>query len=515
MLAPLRGGSDYGNPVRRPRSRARGRTTRRRRRRHYHATWKPVDSRSRSDTTCRRLDSHVQRRLRPLHAEARPLRLRPDPCAVGLAPADPLSRLRQASSANYAAHQPTPRPTHPALRDAADNGSPPTWRRCPSSSSSSGRTATPTYIVTKITDDMRDTRFAVGARVTTWNSIPFARAVDLYAETLTGGRPDARRARALETLTQRPSSTSRPRTNSGSTSATEPPRIHADELDRTIRFEWRAIEPAKAITADDLDRAADPTCDRRHQRSGPPRPQAALRYRALGTRPTHQPTSRQSRRLDRHDVLRRHLRPPDQDQPRHVRLSPTVDLRRGTHRRFVEAVADLLRQIPRKGLIIDLRSNPGGVIDTAEHLLQLFTKNRIEPTRFACEPRPRWCSWPKPTATAPTSRTGPARPGRYELGEEFSQHLPISDPDASRRTKRVQGSSRRRRRTPTRSRAATSSRPASSTMASARSSRSAMPPAPAAPTCGQATTSNTSTTPPTARYRPSRPASASPSRCDE
>ena len=65
-----------------------------------------------------------------------------------------------------------------------------------------GEYRTPTYVVTKVSDP-RD-GFVPGVRATTWNGIPFSRAVDLYADTLTGGRPDARRARALETLTQRP-----------------------------------------------------------------------------------------------------------------------------------------------------------------------------------------------------------------------------------------------------------------------------------------------------------------------
>jgi hypothetical protein len=80
----------------------------------------------------------------------------------------------------------------------------------------------PTFVVTKTNADVPDASFAAGARVTTWNGIPFARAVDLYAETLTGGRPDARRARALETLTQRPSATFQPPTSSGLRSATDP-----------------------------------------------------------------------------------------------------------------------------------------------------------------------------------------------------------------------------------------------------------------------------------------------------
>ena len=36
-----------------------------------------------------------------------------------------------------------------------------------------------------------------------WNGVPFARAVEVYADRETGGRPDSRRARALESLTFR------------------------------------------------------------------------------------------------------------------------------------------------------------------------------------------------------------------------------------------------------------------------------------------------------------------------
>ena len=42
-----------------------------------------------------------------------------------------------------------------------------------------------------------------GVTITHWNGIPFDRAVDLHAESETGGRPDSRRARALDSLTFR------------------------------------------------------------------------------------------------------------------------------------------------------------------------------------------------------------------------------------------------------------------------------------------------------------------------
>ena len=86
--------------------------------------------------------------------------------------------------------------------------------------------------------------------------------------------------------------------------------------------------------------------------------------------------------------------------------------------------------MPRKGLIIDLRSNPGGVIDTAERLLQLFTTqpHRTGPLR-AAEPRRPWSTSPKPTATAPTSPTGRPPPAPRSTSARSS---PSTSPSATR-----------------------------------------------------------------------------------
>jgi hypothetical protein len=90
----------------------------------------------------------------------------------------------------------------------------------------------------------------------------------------------------------------------------------------------------------------------------------------------------------------------------------------------------VLRQLPRKGLVIDLRSNPGGVIDATEQLLQLFTATPITPARFALRATPAMVQIAEADGNgadladwATTTRIA------YELGEEFSQHLPISNPD--------------------------------------------------------------------------------------
>ena len=148
---------------------------------------------------------------------------------------------------------------------------------------------------------------------------------------------------------------------------------------------------------------------------------------------------------------------------------------------FIEEVARVLRDLPRKGLIIDLRSNPGGVIDTAERLLQLFTRKPIQPIRFALRATPAMAALAEADGNgADLADWAGSVSTALELGEEFSQHLPDQRPGALQRSPRGPTAGRSSPwSTPTPSRAATSSPLASPTTASARSSRSARRPAPA------------------------------------
>ncbi len=298
-----------------------------------------------------------------------------------------------------------------------------------------GEYRTPTYIVTKVSDDVTDPGFGAGVRLTTWNGIPFARQVDLYAETLTGGRPDARRARALETLTQRPLEYLPPPdelwVDVGYRRADDP----AEQSDRSIRFKWRAIEPSKAITAPEA-------VELRTRRAVDATSEAARRARKLlfqtalweQDRWTNQPVAKAAAWIE--------TTFPDAISARRLRTAHgtvgylrlwTFDVEHSA--RFMEEVARILRNLPRKGLIIDLRSNPGGVIDTTERLLQLFTRQPVQPIRFALRATPAMAALAEADANgadladwAGTVRTA------LDLGEEFSQHLPISDPGTLQRT---------------------------------------------------------------------------------
>lgn len=50
--------------------------------------------------------------------------------------------------------------------------------------------------------------------------------------------------------------------------------------------------------------------------------------------------------------------------------------------KFIQDLIRVLEQLPRDGLIIDVRGNSGGYIEAGEMILQLFTANKIQPELF-------------------------------------------------------------------------------------------------------------------------------------
>ncbi|MGW8564888.1 S41 family peptidase [Isoptericola sp. NPDC055881] len=288
----------------------------------------------------------------------------------------------------------------------------------------------PTFVVTKTTDEVPDPAFAPGVRLTTWNAVPFTRAVDLFADTLTGGRPDARRARALETLTQRPLAYLPPPdelwVDVGYRRPDDPPA----EGDRTARFWWRAIRPESAVTADDRVGA-------RTRRAIDVVGESARRARKLlfatelweRDREVVQPRAKGSGwlRTSMADAVAARSVTTSRGTFGYLRLW-TFDVRQPG--RFADEVARLLRRLPATGLVIDLRSNPGGVVDAAERLFQLFTDRRIEPARFACRATPAMADIAEADGNgADLADWAGSLRAALDLGEEFSQHLPLADPE--------------------------------------------------------------------------------------
>jgi hypothetical protein len=253
------------------------------------------------------------------------------------------------------------------------------------------------YIVSKVVSDRsligHSRFFRPGVEIRWWNAVPMDRAVDRHADDETGGRPDARRARALESMTLRALRYSPPPDERW----VEIGYLDRHGTERNLRVDWRVVAPRRAATAPSTGsvRAAG-------------RPRSAVAARAYGIDPAAE-THRRVKKLlfapelwyaDRHvpraakvvSATGEWLPTPLQDA-----LAAKVVTVRGQRlgylrlwsfdvaddEAYIQEVIRLLRQLPERGLIIDLRSNPGGLIWAAERLLQLFTPHKVQPNRFS------------------------------------------------------------------------------------------------------------------------------------
>jgi hypothetical protein len=249
------------------------------------------------------------------------------------------------------------------------------------------------YVVSKVySEDQSEedaflaSGFVVGVEPTHWNGIPIARAVDLYAERETGGRPDARRARALESLTIRPLRYTLPPSEEWVIVSF----IGGNKAAGEVRLKWRLRELPDTPPSVSLDGPAQ------FAYAINPAAEAARRVKKLlfakdnqqksgrGASPTPSNASRASKdgwiTGKFQDVVAARQVEILAGSFGHLRLwsfnvSDDDD--------FISEVIRLLDELPKNGLVIDLRANPGGLVWAAERLLQLFTPNEVSPARFS------------------------------------------------------------------------------------------------------------------------------------
>lgn len=287
------------------------------------------------------------------------------------------------------------------------------------------------YIVSKVAQTpglIDDPDFVAGVELRWWNAVPIDRAVDVYAEQETGGRPDSRRARAVESLTFR------------SLQYAPPPDEHwvvigyegLDGVEREVRIPWRVVEPEAAPSSGAAGGGSD---EARRRFAIDPAREATRRTKKLLFAP----------QVWEADNLPRAARPrlpadaatvpttlPDVLACKKVKTpSGEFGLLRlwsfdiNDDDLYVKEVISLLHQLPQGGLIIDLRGNPGGLIWAAERLLQLFTPRHVTPTRFSL------------LATELTRDMARRHSGQFEpwldslessvaMGELYSQSIPIT-----------------------------------------------------------------------------------------
>lgn len=311
------------------------------------------------------------------------------------------------------------------------------------------------YIVSKVAEDanlIKDRRFVPGVELRWWNAVPMDRAVDIHAEQETGGRADSRRARALESLTLR------------ALQYGPPPDEHwvvigyvdRKDVERKVTIPWRVVTPRRARTAGEhgagtgyldygIDAAAETTrrvkkllfapdlwyADQRASARRPQSPavreQVAPKTRAKATPDaevplnTWLPTSMQ-------DALAAKVVRVGRGNVGYLRIWSFDVEDDGS---FLDEVIRLLALMPERGLIIDLRANPGGLIWAAERLFQLFTPGSVVPTRFSLLATPLTRAM-----AAAAQNDGELAPWRQSLddavgtGELYSRSVPITPIEA-------------------------------------------------------------------------------------
>jgi peptidase S41-like protein len=281
------------------------------------------------------------------------------------------------------------------------------------------------YVVSKIDRPfIPDRHFVKGVTLDYWNGIPFDRAVDLHAESETGGRPDARRARALESLTFR------------ALEHAPPPNEEWVVLDyrdlmgkrRQLQLDWMTFDPGRAPTA---SRASLGTRIRSGIDAGAEAVRRAKKYRFNPKLWRDEAKQARVRKAGGGaafaDFLSKRVVNTKKGRFGYLRIW-SFDV--NDDDAFLRAAISLLRGLPDRGLIIDLRSNPGGFIWAAERLLQLFTPNPITPTKFALRATPLTAAMAQAVFNQSELAPWAESLNTAQLtGEPYSSHLPITPPE--------------------------------------------------------------------------------------
>jgi len=303
----------------------------------------------------------------------------------------------------------------------------------------------PTYIITKVGRGL-DSAFKPGVRLEYWNGVPIDRAVERHSDHGFGGRPDTARAWAVQHLTFRSLQFGPPPDEHWVVVGyrTAPSGGGAGRA-KEITVDWKIVNPA--ALAPELTETETGSRARalRRTRAVDPAAEAIRRAKMLLFAP-HALTGRQAkppkttRTRSRRTVaqptiistaLTQTIKAMSLPAPGgpfgYLRIYGFDDLAED----FVPELMRLIELLPDKGLIIDIRGNPGGYIWASELALQLFTANRIEPTRFSALATP----FMREIAAigdivedlAPWK---PSLDAAVRNGELYAQPIPITDADA-------------------------------------------------------------------------------------
>jgi len=288
------------------------------------------------------------------------------------------------------------------------------------------------YLVSHIVEGFAHETFERGVEIVYWNGMPVARAVRNNADRFAGSNREARHARGVQTLTTRPLRVALPpdeewvivgyRTLSGK--------------QRELRFDW-VVNPTPTMPAS----VGQPGAAARAWDIGVDLQQQLVQRTRAALFAPHAVESRQkaNEKIERGEALGR-LESSMPDVIQAKRVGPAshavgyVRLRSfdADPAALVNEFLRLVSALPKRGLIIDVRGNGGGVIRSGEYLLQLLTPKRIEPepVQFIntplnlslCDLNGRHSTFTDLSPWADSMRQA------LQTGSAFSAGFPISDP---------------------------------------------------------------------------------------
>ncbi|MBI1297738.1 peptidase S41 [bacterium] len=237
------------------------------------------------------------------------------------------------------------------------------------------------YLVSHVANGYQQTPFGRGVDLLNWNGVPIERAVEINGNRYAGSNLDARRARGLATMTQRPLLLSLPpdedwvqigyRTEDGAEHELRIPWLVTSysqaqalmgELDASyaaavgLDLEIDTVNQFKKLLFAPLAVAAEQQLERNLAR-GTVGNNSPVPSSVIDGWPVDTATGRYA----------------------YIRLRTfSIENVDALLARFIE----LVESLPQDGLILDVRDNGGGIIMAGERLLQLLTPHRIEPARF-------------------------------------------------------------------------------------------------------------------------------------
>ena len=253
------------------------------------------------------------------------------------------------------------------------------------------------FLVTNVLEGFAHERFGVGAEITLWQGTPLERAIEREASNEPGCNPASRFARGFKRMTKR------------NLAFTVPP----DEQSVVIQYipytggseEYSIVLPWNVVTA------CLPSAKNAGSRSSVHESMAQLKEfsqllwqreqmleTAAGEAKPPPRTSPYPRVFEFQysggpgqsgGVDPANLRDPDNAKKKfgYIRIksfdldSPAGDAAEHFVSEF-KRILNLMREVAPDGVILDVRSNPGGSIEAAERILQLMTPGEIEPAKF-------------------------------------------------------------------------------------------------------------------------------------